>query len=331
MLLLYSSIFKAQVLSNCSVPPAFFNAYQHDVATLAYNRFASVTSPVNAPTHVPDAYRDTVWMGLAAILNSNTAQSDSVFNKYCVHTDDTSWYKNISIGLDSTVTWDSSYINGDTISGNLALDTILANYGYQLTNTLYPWLKWVYFHTNEEIYFPAISQRLLQINGVEYAENSGSGFAADSYITYEQVGSDAFFDFYIGWGDCPSGCMGGHTWHFKVDLTNCEVTHLGSETRDESGFVDATNCNSFVGVEAISSQLIALSIYPNPATGWLSVEAQNIKSIYLINPLGETVSQNDYPDQPNIATLHTSSLAAGVYFARVATAYGTFVQRIVIE
>lgn len=92
-----------------------------------------------------------------------------------------------------------------------------------------------------------------------------------------------------------------------------QITDIFDYNSVEEGMVEATS----------------VSIYPNPTRGLLSVTGKGLKQLYLYDLLGKKVAT--VPSYNGInAMVDTSSLAAGIYLARVYVGNGVCVKRVVV-
>ena len=83
----------------------------------------------------------------------------------------------------------------------------------------------------------------------------------------------------------------------------------------------------FFGVE---EQKIEANIYPNPTKGVLTVEAEGIESIRLINMMGQTLDWNEY-DRSDKVSLSLNSLKPSVYLLEINTTNGMVRKRVVLQ
>lgn len=101
----------------------------------------------------------------------------------------------------------------------------------------------------------------------------------------------------------------------------------GSSTTDP----DMSNNQSCItinrGEVAISENVVSeVSIYPNPATSVLNVNAAGYSQVEVINMLGQVVYSNSIS---NNAQINVSNLNDGVYFVRLSGANGTTTQKFI--
>jgi len=73
-----------------------------------------------------------------------------------------------------------------------------------------------------------------------------------------------------------------------------------------------------------------ISLYPNPAKGFVTIDGSKILRVVISDIFGRTVLQKDFY-QVNNATLNTSTFAKGVYNVNVKSANGTVVLKLIIE
>jgi hypothetical protein len=86
------------------------------------------------------------------------------------------------------------------------------------------------------------------------------------------------------------------------------------------------------GVITLNSSENSLNVYPNPFSEVIYLSNNNrggLKSIAVINVLGEVVYQNSFSGQTNPIELNLSGLAKGVYFIRELTANGAGAKMII--
>lgn len=92
-------------------------------------------------------------------------------------------------------------------------------------------------------------------------------------------------------------------------------------TADGEDFVRITN----VSIE--ENAFFNVTIYPNPTSGQLSVEAEAMTSVSVYDLVGQCLMQKSAEDGQ--ATIDMSQLQNGIYFIKVNTANGSAVQRVV--
>jgi len=234
LLILLSTTISIQsqiVPSSCTIPPTLANVYKSDIVDLAIKRMFQVHSPDTALVTVPQAWKDTIGEGLAAIYNaSSLPESDTVFNCYCIH--DHSWvqsYPLLLVSVDTSYSWTQEWQTLNSITGNPFIDSLMIKYQLNIDD--------FYYNSSgnmASMFTPswwntyALLDSLEQEPGVFYASiNHYLGASVSTTIQYDKIGNDRYFSFDYGWSDCIAGCINHRIWHFKVD-PECQVEYLGS-------------------------------------------------------------------------------------------------------
>ena len=76
-----------------------------------------------------------------------------------------------------------------------------------------------------------------------------------------------------------------------------------------------------VNIDGVS--VIETNVYPNPTTGMVTIEAENLQQVSIMDIAGRTVMTSTE------SVIDMSSLANGVYMFRISTANGTTTQKVV--
>lgn len=147
------------------------------------------------------------------------------------------------------------------------------------------------------------------------------------------------------WGEAITPASDG-SFSYAVDYTLPEkhkswrtrlvvlVSNYDASDANNSVVLNAAKTANFpgtyVGINEVSAN-VALSVYPNPAADYVNVEAnENIRSIRVVNTLGQTVYSNGNVNNENVK-LNTANYANGIYVITVATDNGTSIKRISIN
>lgn len=107
----------------------------------------------------------------------------------------------------------------------------------------------------------------------------------------------------------------GYGWH--------DLVEVGGDgwTWTTWAFVD--------GLDVIGENAEEVALYPNPTTGSVTVKAQGMNHISVLNTLGQMVF--DANVNGDLQVLDMSQYGAGVYMVRVTTENGVGVQRVVVK
>ncbi len=83
------------------------------------------------------------------------------------------------------------------------------------------------------------------------------------------------------------------------------------------------------GVDMIGENTQEVNVYPNPTSNFVTVQANGMNHITVLNTIGQVVYDVDVDG--SIQSLDMSQYGAGVYMVRVATENGVGVQRVVVK
>ena len=97
----------------------------------------------------------------------------------------------------------------------------------------------------------------------------------------------------------------------------------------ESDFASTVDGKDFVRFTSLSVNEMAdlVKLYPNPTSGQLSIEAEEMTTVSVYDLVGQCVMQ--MPAQDGQVTVDMSPLHNGIYFVKVNTAHGSVTQRVV--
>jgi len=304
--------------SSCTGLQLLSQTYKKDIANLAVSRIYELQNADTASIEIPQTYIDTITRGLYAIFNLDTAiQADSVFRAYCIHNYDLS-IADLEVYADPAESWTANWLNNHITTGYTALDSFLSIYHYQLVSSFQVSGTIVaYLHTDDLINTKAIANILPNYHGIAQAKNKptiGSGsrilFTKDNIYHY---------NFYLAWGDCPSGCTSYKVWQYAVD-DNCAVAFIGTAEDVHDPRPTPPNCNVFpVSVKNAVNNIESNNIYPNPTSGFIYTSAVNDLHYTLFDMYGKItrtgILSKTLPVDVNI-------LPAGIYILRTADELG---------
>ncbi len=315
----------AQIQSNCNANSVLLKYYDKDIKHLALKRVFDVNSSYKDSIIIPESYQDTIRKGLAAIYNITTLdERDSVFDNYCIHQEISySMFKKINVGVDASCPWLQQWQDLKTTTGNTALDNLLSKYGFTVTS-FFKSIRVASLTTTQDINVRPLCDLIEKFEGVKYAEPSPPAGDGDEII-YKKVGNDRFYDFTLGYGDCQSGCIGEHTFKFKVD-NNCAVDFLGVFDRfiSNTPIPKPINCN--ITKTSINNSIIkeSIKIYPNPANNNIFVESNQNGKVEIFNLQGQLIVNTTINE--TITKVDMSNLPRGVCIVKA-----TFGNEVVIK
>jgi hypothetical protein len=311
----------SQVPSDCTVSAALLGAYDEDVKDLALKRIQDLHAADTGSITISQIYQDSIWHGLAAIFNAFSVPArDSIFDVYCIHNWSTftkTICTAINVGVNPSYSWTHPWANLVTTTGNISLDNLLSAYGFIVTYYFQP-IDIATLRTSQSLNLNPLIDSIETFSGVNFAErNCGAGDA--NVITYNMIGNEQFFDFTLGWGDCPSGCTTSYTWKFKVNYSSCMVYYLGAFL---SGGIDPwplpTNCHITSNTGLNDTKTTDIGIYPNPLSSgkWQLSSTNDMigKELKIYDAQGRNVSSLRITDAT--MQIDASFIARGVYLLK---------------
>jgi len=307
----------AQIPSNCEVSQALVNAYDRDVKGLVIKRMQELNDPDLSLIEIPQEQQDSILEGMAAILHATSLpERDTVFDLYCVH----DVFSNPAVygfimGVDTESEIAASWEAGNTFSGNAIIDTLLAEYDFELTNYIAS-IGAAVFYTDRLLNLFALADSITgSVPEIQYGEPDyligGAG-----RINYQvQTNGDRHYEFRFEWNDCFDGCDNFRSWMFRV-TPDCSVEYLGAE---EGGFFgveplpEPVNCMLTSGVESPVAREDKLRIFPNPTSGIIQFKNTPASGQWiLMDATGRQLMEGAF-DRPSI---DVGNLPKGMYWLR---------------
>ena len=213
---------------DCTADDALRTDLADDALKLAIRRFEDENLPQKDEVRITDPSWDRILDALVAV-NKATAQHN------CGEIDlipdfrarSYPFTNEFSLTLDTTAAWVLEWRNGNLLTGNASVDSLIMEYGISMEEYIIrTWSEKARLVTAEHLNLNALVERFEAIPGVFYGGPNGyAGDGADiRLISY----TDALItlEYSEGWGDCPSGCIHHRYYTFEVD-DNCNVKYLG--------------------------------------------------------------------------------------------------------
>jgi len=302
-----STVCFAQIQSNCSPLPNLKTLYERDVEYLALKRMYAINSPDTVFISIPQPHLDTIWNGLAAIVNLQTQlEVDSVFKVYCIHDDVARRGTTIKVYVNTDTPWTQAWQGMITHTGYGALDTLMNEFGFSVINFNYStnyYTRCAVIRTNKVINYRPLLRKLDSLKGVFTSVFDNFYIGINDQISYTKDTSQRY-QFSMGWSDCLSGCNNMKMWEYEVE--DCKVSLLQTQLRMYApDYRDPTNCNLNVSVSTLVNT-DKLQVFPNPASEYIIINSSEKFSYQLYNltgiklqsgtaSAGKKIMINDYP------------------------------------
>jgi hypothetical protein len=273
LILLHFTFANGQVVeSSCEAPDSIVQKYQDDAGVLTLRKFYENELPWADSIEIPEVHSDTVLNALLAVWNAEgLAARDTVVGMLEIDAAMDYAVKLFRIKCDTSVNWMNQIVEGNAVSGNDTVDSLLNLYNlYYSFHSIIDSNNYVYFISEICYNMPQLSKLFEDISGVI------SVFATSGYIAnvYENIEIDIYSDnvvlhYSFGWGDCPSGCLNWRHWDFKV-YYDCSVEFIESY----GDILPGTGINNPNGKYNIS-------VFPNPCNNFIILEGTKINDFPL--------------------------------------------------
>lgn len=197
-------------------PDSSRNLYIDDASRLALREIFSIGSVDTGKVEIPDDLVNTIYNGLLQIYNSISSERDSIFNIYLIHTFRNPSMHNVTISVDSTEDWVKSWRDGNRLTGNEMIDSIMNEYDLELEDYREaPWYDSATLFSDLPVNTIALATLFEPVDGVIFFEANGYGGDGND-VTAADKDTHWEFRFFVKWGDCIAGCISEHYWKFSV-------------------------------------------------------------------------------------------------------------------
>lgn len=190
-------------------------AYRTDAEKLAI-RYINDRDSTQA--EIPEELINFLYNGLIHLVNADHPKAQEATQKFQVHARTPASAREILVFVDTTASWIDNWREGQTETGHDRLDDLIAQYNFtlteynELTNVLPTAMAAL--SSNRPINVYAVGRLFEEVDDVEHAGADSITDGSDIKVLF--FGDYLRFTLELGFGDCPSGCINRHLWHFKV-------------------------------------------------------------------------------------------------------------------
>lgn len=169
-------------------------------------------------TEIPQDLVDLLYNGLVHIALSDDAKAVEVTEEYDVHARMPVNPREIIVHADTTAPWIDAWRNETTETGNADVDALIEQFNFtlveyrELANVLPTAMATL--RSDRAINVFAVGQLFEQLDNIESAGPDGVTDGSDISVLF--FDDHLRYTFEYGYGDCPSGCISSHRWHFEV-------------------------------------------------------------------------------------------------------------------
>jgi hypothetical protein len=194
--------------------------YRTDAGRLALRRVRDQGGEAARQVRLPDSLVQPFYNALLQVHAADDLDGrDTVVDTLGIHTFPVFSVHEISVTPEEPLPdWITAWKEGRRFTGNATVDALLREYDLQLVAyNVYEYSETEAARLRSEppLNAPALADRFEPVEGVQYA-SPGSALGDGNDI--EGTLGDGFVKlrYSVGFGDCPSGCIGRHYWTFRV-------------------------------------------------------------------------------------------------------------------
>lgn len=215
----------------CYVSQEIRTLYQEDVYRLLFREiYFDSLHPHRSTPIFNENETQKLLQAIQSIYDQDMPERDTVLAIYNIHTFPDLGMRSISLNVNPEAEEITRMINGEP-TGNESLDNLLTTFSFtEITPSLfYPEFNWITIVSDSCWNLFPIIEELSSFEFIELAELGGGAVGDGNDLLLYRTGTSLQFDFSIGWGDCPSGCINRRHWIFNV-TSNCEPSFINSFT-----------------------------------------------------------------------------------------------------
>lgn len=200
--------------SMLTFPDSLALSYREDAARLAL-RARIDNGPHPVPIEIPVPRIDAFFASLAQVYDLVSAERDSVFSVYGIHTFEWPELRSLIVAVNESYGWTEAWQNGKTWTGYDAVDKLIEAHALTLVRYRESG-SYAVLESARPVYMSALADAFEEIPGVRYASPNQRGGDGND-IVVRTGPSFLELDFSVGYGDCPAGCLYRRHWVFRVD------------------------------------------------------------------------------------------------------------------
>jgi hypothetical protein len=206
------------VPSDKNLSTSEIQGYRSSAATLAV-RVMETNAVLAKEVIIPQDLLESIYRHLVSIHNAQHIRAHHTnILKQPIYAQPDYFLKAVLVSVDSTAHWAKKVAVDDTSLGDPAFDEIMQRYKlYVKSIDRNDSRKSIDLELLSEnpLNIKALCKLFARLNGVRYASPNGM-IGQSSGIFREAKKNYTLYQFFIGWGDCPAGCMYGHWWTYAV-------------------------------------------------------------------------------------------------------------------
>jgi hypothetical protein len=316
------------VQSSCEAPDSIKALYEFDAKVLTVREMQTVIPDV---IEIPQNTIDYYLRMLLAVYNATSLPArDSVVICMPIHVFPEFTLQDILCGVDTTESWIANFLNGVSPTGNAQADDLIDTWHLSPGNFL-PSIGVLNVKSEFDLNIPPLAAKFAQLPGVSYAEPNYYGGDGNDIVATPTPIENYNLLYTNGWGDCWSGCLSEHTWHFSVNPLDCTVAFVESygdpvdfpcelTNTAEPGILEKFEVPAFT-----PGQVIQVT---------LRLKKQSEAELHLLDAQGKLIKKQAIliPAQTEYRTeFSVNGFPSGTYFLALRLRNGVFTRKIAVQ
>ncbi len=205
--------------------PFIIDNYTRDAKQLYMNEIFHDNNHVNFDNPIIDSKEvNKILKLIQAVYDSNSPESDTVFNLYEIHGYYCYSFNSIGLKVKTELPEIKNLSNEIIPTGNANLDNLLSIYNFESVETAYsyPDFPWLTIYSINEYNMIPLEKEFSDLSSVLIAEFQDGCVGDGNNISLIRSPYSSTITFSIGRGDCPSGCTYHKYWEFNVQNGKAE-------------------------------------------------------------------------------------------------------------
>ncbi len=198
--------------------------YYNDAAYIEFNQLIQDTTKRCNQIKLEEQNIISYYNDLINIYNHCYSISNSFFeNISSIHTFYAQTLYYLTVSVDTSKVWVEEWLNGNMDTGIAGIDSLIANYVTEILFIFESQGGYTFrLKTNVPINYFALKDKLEKTAEFRYIEPEIM-VGESNHISFTD-GNQKIYQYTIGWGDCPSGCI--YHYHWKIKVTDQVITLL---------------------------------------------------------------------------------------------------------
>lgn len=206
-------------------------AYHNDAARLVLRRLEELGDERYHDVELPADLVGRFYQSIIRVYNARSSARDTVTSMYDIHTRLNPELYRLLIRVDKMTPWVQAWINGQRLTGNPSIDSLMVEYNLRLEKYSERPSGWcsAALRSKRRLNLEALALLFESIDGVIYAgPEYYAGGTRNIHLPRVETGW-VLLDFELGWGECTFGdqCSSWRLWRFQVTEED-QVRFVGS-------------------------------------------------------------------------------------------------------